>query len=155
MFVKNGFGLVVLIGTFFAMAGCEHAPVKLTEDSKRLQQIDAFVENLRGVYEGKNLPAFSSLYPGERADDLRTITAILDSANAPRLDFLIDRIVLQDETVRVSLHWELRWKSDAAGQVKQRGNTLLRLTGKSDLRLQAIEGDNPFTAPASYRVSQP
>ena len=155
MFVKNGFGLVVLIGTLLAISGCEHAPVKPTEDSKRLQQIDAFVENLRVVYEGRNLQAFSALYPDERADDLRSIAAFMDSASAPRLDFMIDRIVLQDETVRVSLHWELRWKSDAAGSAIQRGNTLLQLAGKSDLRLQAIGGDNPFTAPASYRVSVP
>jgi hypothetical protein len=155
MFIKNGLGIVVLIGAFFTLSGCEHAPVKPTEDSKRLQQIDAFVENLRGVYEGKNLQAFSLLYPGERADDLRTITAVMDSSSAPHLDFLIDRIVLQDETVRVSLHWELRWTSEKTGPVKQRGNTLLQLTGKSDLRLQTLEGDNPFTAPASYRVSQP
>lgn len=155
MFVKNGFGIVALIGTLWAISGCEHAPVKPTDDSKRLQQIDAFVENLRGVYEGKNLQAFSSLYPGERADDLRSIAAFMDVSSAPGLDFMIDRIVLQDETVRVSLHWELRWKSDAAGPVKQRGNALFQLAGKSDLRLQAIGGDNPFTAPASYRVSAP
>lgn len=155
MFIKTGLGIVVLIGAFFTISGCEHAPVKPTEDSKRLQQIDAFVENLRVVYESRNLPAFSALYPGERADDLRTITALMDSSSAPRLDFVIDRIVLQDETVRVSLHWEHRWTSDKTGSVKQRGNVLLQLTGKSDLRLQTIEGDNPFTAPASYRASQP
>jgi hypothetical protein len=155
MFFKTIFVFVVLAGSLFTISGCEHAPVKPTEDSKRLQQIDAFVENLRVVYEGKNLRAFSSLYPGERADDLRTIAAFMDSASAPRLDFLIDRIVLQDETVRVLLHWELRWTSEKAGSAIQRGNTLLQLAGKSDLRLQAIEGDNPFTAPASYRISQP
>jgi hypothetical protein len=155
MFVKNGIGFVALIGMLFAISGCEHAPVKPTEDANRLQKIDAFVENLRGVYEGRNLPAFSSLYPRERADDLRTITAFLNSTSDPHLDFVMDRIVLQDETVRVSLHWELRWNSEKTGSVKQRGNALFRLTGKSDLRLQTIEGDNPFTAPAAYRASAP
>ncbi|MEK6683552.1 MAG: hypothetical protein AABY46_02725, partial [Nitrospirota bacterium] len=155
MVVKNGFGLVVLVGILLAISGCEHAPVKPTEDLKRLQQIDVFVENLRGAYEGRNLQAFSALYPDERADDLRTIAAFMDSASAPRLDFVIDQIVLQDETVRVSLHWELRWKSEKAGPVKQRGNAFFQLAGKSDLRLQAIGGDNPFTAPASYRASVP
>ncbi len=155
MFLKNLFGIAVLIGVFFTISGCEHAPVKATEDTKRLKQIDAFVENLRVVYEGENLQAFSLLYPGERADELRTIAAVMDTADSPRLDFLIDRIILQDDTVRVSLHWEFRWTSEKTGPVTQRGNTLLQLTGKSDLRLQLLEGENPFTAPASHRISPP
>jgi len=135
--------------------GCEHAPVNPTEDSKRLQQIDAYIENLRVVYEGKNFQAFSSQYLGDHPDDLRTVTSFFDTSSSPHLDFMIDRIVLQGETVRVSLHWELHWTSEKTGAAKQRGNALLQLAGKSDLHLQAIEGDNPFTAPASYRVSQP
>ncbi|MBI3994336.1 MAG: hypothetical protein HY349_00025 [Nitrospirae bacterium] len=153
--IKNGLRLTALIGALFILSGCEHPPVKPTEDSKRLHQIDAFVENLRVTYEGRNYQAFSSLYPGDRPEDLRTIAAFMDSATSPRLDFLIDRIVLQEDTVRVALHWEFRWSSDAAGAVKQRGNALFRLAGKSDLRLETIEGDNPFTASASDRISRP
>jgi hypothetical protein len=155
MFLKNILVFAVLAGFLITIFGCEHAPVKPTEDSKRLQQIDASIENLRVVYEGKNFQAFSPLYLGDHSDDLRTVTSFFDTASSPRLDFMIDRIVLQGETVRVSLHWELRWTSEKTGAAKQRGNALFQLGGKSDLHLQAIEGDNPFTAPASYRVSQP
>jgi len=155
MFVKNAIVFVALVGFFFATSGCEHAPVKATEDSKRLQRIDAFVENLRVVYEGGNLPAFSSLYPHDRGEDLRSIAVFLNSTKTPHLDFVMDRIVLQDETIRVSLHWELRWDSEKSGTIKQRGNALFRLAGKTDLSLEAIEGDNPFTAPAAYQVPAP
>lgn len=155
MSFKNIIVFVVLAGGLLTIFGCEHAPVKATEDSKRLQQIDAFIENLRVVYESKNRQAFSSVYLGEHPDDLRTIASFFDSARSPRLDFIIDRIILQDDTVRLSLHWELRWTSEKNGLAKQRGNALFHLAGTSDLHLQSIEGDNPFTAPASYRVSPP
>lgn len=155
MFFKNILVFVALAGMASMIFGCEHAPVKPTEDSKRLQQIDAFIENLRVVYEGKNFQAFSSQYLGDHPDDLRTVAAFFDTASSPRLDFMIDRIVLQGEIVRVSLHWELHWNSEKTGAAKQRGNALLQVAGKSDLHLQAIEGDNPFTASASYRVSPP
>jgi len=135
--------------------GCEHAAVKPTEDSKRLQLIDAYIENLRVVFEGRNFQAFSTAYLDNRPDDLQEISNFMISAASAQLDFLIDRIVLQGDRVRVSLHWELRWSSERTGLAKQRGNALFELTGKTDIHLESIEGDNPFTAPASYRGSQP
>ena len=146
---------VVFIGGLLTISGCEHAPVKPTEDSKRLQQIDAFVENLRVTYEGKNVQAFSPLYPNTHPEDLRAIVSFLTSVNSLHLDFMIDQIVLQDDDVQVALHWELHWKSEKTDLVKQRGNTLFHLAGKSDLHLQTIDGDNPFTAPLRLLASQP
>jgi len=145
----------VFIGGLLLISGCEHAPVKPTEDSKRLQQIDAFVENLRVTYEGKNVQAFSPLYPSTRQEDLRAIVSFLTSVISLRVDFMIDQIVLQDDDVQVALHWELHWKSEKTDLVKQRGNALFHLTGKSDLHLQTIDGDNPFTAPLRFLASQP
>jgi hypothetical protein len=155
MSFKNKCFFPVLAGCLVLVLGCEHAAIKPTEDSKRLQLIDAYIENLRVAFEGRNLQAFSSAYLADRSDDLKTVSAFMDSASSPHLDILIDRIVLQGDAVQVSLHWELRWTSERTGLVKQRGNALFELAGKGDLRLQAIEGDNPFIAPASYRVSQP
>ena len=155
MIKKCGVGFVLLIGGLLWMAGCEHPPVKPTDDSKRIHQIDTFLESLRLAYEGRNVQSFSAWYPQNRQVDLPVITSLLDAMDHPQLDFLIDRIVLEGETVRVSLHWELRWRSQNARPVKQRGNTLFHLTGKSELRLQTIEGDNPFTAPGLLKASQP
>jgi len=146
---------VVFLGGLLSISGCEHAPVKPTEDSKRLQQIDAFVENLRVTYEGKNVQAFSPLYPSTRQEDLRAIVSFLTSVTSLRLDFMIDQMVLQDDDVQVALHWELRWKSEKSDLVKQRGNALFHLAGKPDLYLQTIDGDNPFTAPPRFLASQP
>jgi hypothetical protein len=146
---------VVFMGGLLSIFGCEHAPVKPTEDSKRLQQIDAFVENLRITYEGKNVQAFSPLYPSARQDDLRGIVSFLTSANFLRLEFTIDQILLQDDEVQIAFHWELHWKSEKTGLVKQRGNALFHLSGKPDLHLQTIDGDNPFTAPVKFLASQP
>jgi hypothetical protein len=155
MLFKNMLFSAALGACLLLILGCEHAAVKPTEDSKRLQLIDAYIENLRVVFEGRNFQAFSTAYLDNRPDDLQKISNFMDSAVSSQLDFLIDRIVLQGDLVRVSLHWELSWSSDKTGMVKQRGNALFELGGKTDIHLQAIEGDNPFTAPASYRVSQP
>ncbi|MBI3610247.1 MAG: hypothetical protein HY204_06045 [Nitrospirae bacterium] len=155
MFGQNGFAFALLIASLLATAGCEQPPVKPTEDSRRLQQIDAFIEGLRSAYEGRNIQSFSAGYPSERQNDLKTIASALDSMTSPRLDFIIDRIVLQGETVRVALHWELRWQSAKDLPVKQRGNALFQFAGKSDLRLQTIEGDNPFMAAASVATPAP
>jgi len=146
---------VVLIGGLLWISGCEHAPVKPTEDSKRLQQIDAFVENLRVTYESRNGQAFSTQYLDTRPDDLRAIVSFLSSVNSLRLDFMIDQIVLQDDNVQVALHWEIRWKPGKADWIKQRGNALFHLAGKSDLHLQTIDGENPFTAPIHFPASPP
>ena len=151
---KNcGLGFVLFMAGFLFVLGCEHAPVKPTEDSKRLRQIDIFIESLRQAYENRNLQSFSTMYPQGRPEDLQTISSLLDSIDRPRLNFTIDRIVLQGDAVQVSLHWELNWQSQSAGPVKQRGNALFQLTGKSELRFQAIEGDNPFTAPGLLKAS--
>jgi hypothetical protein len=147
--------IVVLIGGLLWISGCEHAPVKPTEDSKRLQQIDAFVENLRVTYESRNGQAFSTQYLDTRPDDLRAIVSFLAAVNSLRLNFMIDQIVLQDDKVQVALHWENRWKSEKTDWVKQRGDALFHLAGKSDLHLQSIDGENPFTAPINSPVSPP
>ncbi|HTN42490.1 MAG TPA: hypothetical protein VMN77_01670 [Nitrospiria bacterium] len=147
--------IVVLIGGLLWISGCEHAPVKPTEDSKRLQQIDAFVENLRVTYESRNGQAFSTQYLDTRPDDLRAIVSFLVAVNSLRLNFMIDQIVLQDDKVQVALHWENRWKSEKTDWVKQRGDALFHLAGKSDLHLQSIDGENPFTAPINSPVSPP
>ncbi|HUK57334.1 MAG TPA: hypothetical protein VLY20_11825 [Nitrospiria bacterium] len=153
--IKYRVVFVILIGSWLSLSGCEHAPVKPTDDAKRLLQIDAFVENLRVTYESKNVRAFSSLYPAAHEDDLRAIASFLTSASALRLEFMIDRIVLQDNDIQVSFHWELHWTPEKTGPVKLRGNALFHLTGKSDLRLQTIDGDDPFTAPATVPASPP
>lgn len=129
------------------LAGCEHSPVKPTADLKRIQEIDHLIEELRVAYENRDFPAFARLYPAEPPEEIRAISSILDRINDPRMDFLIDRIILEGEAVRVALHWELQWQSDAPQPIKQRGNSLFHLNGKTLPRLQAIDGDNPFIAP--------
>jgi len=155
MSFKNMFFLPVAASLVMLAIGCEHAAVKPTEESRRLQLIDAYVENLRATFENRNYQAFSAAYLPGHTDDLQSVSKFMDSAESPHLDILIDRIILRGDAVDVSLHWELRWESEKTGLVKQRGNALFELNGKTDLHLQSIQGDNPFTAPASYRTSQP
>ncbi|HEY5648999.1 MAG TPA: hypothetical protein VIU33_05840, partial [Nitrospiria bacterium] len=67
----------------------------------------------------------------------------------PRLEFNLDRIVLEEERTRVNLHWELNWLTKEERVIKQRGNAEFVLTGDKELLLFHILGDNPFTAPGN------
>ena len=153
MFKGNFLPGVIAIGALLCLPGCEHPPVKPTEDAKRLYQIDAFLENLRLSYQEGDTGAFSSLYPGNRKEEIPSITTLMKSTGLAELDFMVDRVVIRGASIQVSLHWELRWKSDGPDPQKQRGNTLLHLRGDSQLQLQTIEGDNPFTVLEPLKAS--
>ena len=153
MFKGNFLIGVIALGTLLCLPGCEHPPVKPTEDAKRLHQIDAFLENLRLSYQEADTGSFSSLYPKGHKEEIATITSLMKSTEQLELDFMVDRMLIRGASIQVSLHWELRWKSTDSKPQKQRGNTLLHLAGDSQLLLQMIEGDNPFTAPEQLKVS--
>ena len=153
MIKKYPWGSILAAVLLAGSVGCELAPVKITEDSRRLQQIDVFVEGLRSSFEGLNAAAFSALYPSDRPDELKTIRNWMELRTPPQVEFTVERLVLRESDVRVSVQWEIRWKTGDSGPGIQRGNALFILTGKSDLRLQSIEGDNPFIAPGLKKPS--
>ncbi len=141
-------GPILLIALLLLAASCEHPRVKPTEDSRRLDQIEAYLESLKQSFQDRNLASFSDLYVKDRPDDLGVIGRSLESIRTLQLDFAIDRIVLDGEQVQVFLHWELRWQAPNGGPAMQRGNTLFHLSGRSELVLWSIEGDNPFITPS-------
>ena len=153
MFKGNSLLWVIAIATLLWLPGCEHPPVKPTEDANRLHQIDAFLEELRLSYQEGVTGSFSSLYPEDHKEEIQHIISLMKSMAQPELDFMVDRIIIRGASIQVSLHWELRWRSTDSTPQKRRGNTLLHLRGDSQLYLQTIEGDNPFTAPEQFKAS--
>ena len=148
----------LIAGGFLALlllsGACTHSEIKPTEDIKRIQQIDSFLEDLRHLLQAKDLTGLSARYPQDRQEEIQALAQILTPIEQPRLDFFIDRILLDQDTATVALHWEFRWgqSPETVGDSKsleQRGNATLRLKGTLDLHLLTIEGDNPFLAPLS------
>lgn len=152
----------VIIGGFLSLlllsGACTHPSVQPTEDIKRIQQIESFLEGLRHLLQNKDLTGLSAQYPQDRQEEIQALAQILTSIEQPRLDFFIDRILLDQDTATVALHWEFRGghpPESALGEVggskslQRRGNATLRLKGTPDLHLSTIEGDNPFLAPLS------
>lgn len=151
--IAGGFLVLLLLS-----GACTHSEIKPTEDIKRIQQIDSFLEDLRHLLQAKDLTGLSARYPQDRQEEIQALAQILTPIEQPRLDFFIDRILLDQDTATVALHWEFRWgqsPESALGGVgdskslEQRGNATFRLKGTLDLHLLTIEGDNPFLAPLS------
>lgn len=144
--------------TLLLLSGaCAHPPVQPTEDIKRIQQIDSFLEGLRHLLQNKDLTGLAALYPPDRQEEIQALSQILTSIEQPRLDFFIDRILLDQDTATVALHWEFRWGhppeiTGGSKSLQRRGNATLRLKGTQDLHLSTIEGDNPFLAPLTAKA---
>jgi hypothetical protein len=139
------------------LGACSQPPVKPTEDIERIQQIDGLLDDLRDKFQAKDLVALARFFSADRQGDINTLTGIMPSLDAPRLDFFIDRILLEQDTAAVVLHWEFRWdhsseKTDGPKSKKHRGNAIFHLKGTQDLQLTAIEGDNPFLAPLTEQA---
>ena len=149
-----GGSLVILL---LSEACSPPVPLRITEDTKRIQQIDSLLDNLRESLQAKDLTALAGLLPPDRQQDITALSEIMPSLDVPRLDFFIDRIVLEEDTATVALHWEFRWdqvslRPDEPRSRKHRGNAVFRLQGDQDLHLVAVEGDNPFLAPLTEKV---
>lgn len=137
----------LLSGVLLLISGCAHPPVQSTPDLKRYQQIDRFIEDLRTAFEAKDIHGLTRSLSENHSTGFENLDSMLKGVRKPRLEFTLDRIVLEKDRTRVNLHWELHWLSKESQEIKQRGNAEFVLTGEKEFQLQGISGDNPFTAP--------
>jgi hypothetical protein len=138
------------------LVACTQPDVKPTEDINRIQQIDSFLDNLRLLVQANDVTRLADFYPQDRQEEIVSMSEGIRSMKEPRLDFFIDRIVLDQDTAKVALHWELTWrKSPDPISVTRRGNTTFYIKGMKDLILNDLEGDNPFLAPLTESVLLP
>ena len=143
-----------LLALFFCLAwmsdltlGCSAKDPRYPLDHARYERIDRAVESLRKAYAQKDLSSIQALmlpmYSLDRIEqevqnDFQTFQDI-------SLEFSIERIIIEGETIDVYVHWQGQWKrTPAEAGVRERGHGMLRWEGVHSILLKAVEGDLPF-----------
>ena len=138
------FALVIMTSS---MPGCSSKEPRYPEDHARFQRIDMAVETLRNAYVRKDLSGIQALLlPSGRLDRVeQDIGKDFEAFEQITLDFSIERIVVEGETVDVYVHWHGFWKrNEADAGTRERGHGKLRWMGAYSILLHSVEGDVPF-----------
>ncbi|MCP9446695.1 MAG: nuclear transport factor 2 family protein [Nitrospira sp.] len=151
---------LVVAGVVFAvsLSGCSSKkPLQYPEDHERIQRIDQAVEALREAYQEKTLSGFRSLLlPDARLNQLqREVEADFEAFDSIKLDFKIERIIIEGDDVDVYVHWQGAWRKrgEEAG-VRHRGSARFQWTGQSPVLLRDVQGDLPFGMKAKQMLSE-
>lgn len=149
-------GWVVLFAV--SLGSCSSKkPLQYPEDHERIQRIDQAVEALREAYQEKNLSGFRSLLlPDAQLNQLqREVEADFEAFDSIKLDFKIERIIIEGGDVDVYVHWQGAWRKrgEEAG-VRHRGSARLQWTGQGSVLLRDVQGDLPFGMKAKQMLSE-
>jgi hypothetical protein len=139
--------LLVVLAIWLVLPGCSSKEPRYPADHARFLKIDEAMEVLRSAYVRKDLPAIQAIMlPLDQLERLeKEISKDFETFQEISLDFSIDRIVIEGDTIDVSIHWQGQWKR-AAGEapIRERGHGMLRWVGMQSILLSKVEGDMPF-----------
>ncbi len=127
--------------------GCSSKELQYPEDHRRIERIDAAVEQLRSGYVGKDYSAIHELMlPVGRLEEIsRDIKSDFRAFQEISLDFSIDRIMIDGETADVFVSWRGQWKRKVADAgIRERGHGMFRWVGVQSILLKDAQGDLPF-----------
>ncbi len=127
------------------------------EDHERFRRIDAAVESLRRAYVNRDASALESLMlPLDALERLhRDARRDFDSFQEITLDWTIERIVIDGDTIDVFVHWQGQWKQKPGEPgIRQRGHGRLQWVGVQSILLKGFEGDLPFGMTARQAGSE-
>ena len=131
------------------LSGCSKGQVKLTETEQQIQKIDAFLSGLEEVYGKKDLATlksyFSPRFQEQHPELFQTLQKTFEGTDQVQMDLTVDLIQIEEQKVKVLLHWDASSQS-AQGTLQQRGNTTLQLMEQESLQITALDGDNPFSS---------
>jgi hypothetical protein len=136
-----------LILVAILVSACGSKDPRYPEDHARFQRIDAAVDGLRRAYVEKDLAHIQSIMlPLDQLERLQgDITKDFDVFKEIALDFAIDRIVIEGDTIDVFVHWQGEWKrAQGDAGIRERGHGMLRWVGIHSILLSRVEGDLPF-----------
>jgi len=127
--------------------GCSSKEVRYPLDHARYRRIDAAVDSLKKAYVEKDLSGVRSLMlPSDPLDRLeREISKDFQHFQEISLDFSIERIVIEGDTIDVFVHWHGQWKRTSVDPgLRERGHGKLRWVGVQSILLNSVDGDLPF-----------
>ena len=151
----SGISLIFALPIFFVVA-CTQPAVKPIEDIKRIQQIDHFIEEVRQLIQAGDSAGLRAKTSQDQEEAIQKFSKSLDSIEQLKLEFYIDRIVLDQERAVVALHWEFYWREPSVVRpFSRRGNVTVHLKGNRDLSIESITGDNPLVAPLNEKTPLP
>jgi hypothetical protein len=137
--------------------GCSSKENRYPEDRARFIRIDKVVEELRDAYSRRDLSDIRGLMlPREALDKTANdIQQDFLTYQEIALDWTIDRIVIEGETIEVVVNWAGQWqKTPADTGSRERGQGVLRFVGQKTVLLDGLDGDLPFGM-ASRRAGEP
>lgn len=145
--------LAILIG------GCTPSKtIRYPQDHERLRRLDQAVESLREAYQHENRSGFKALLaPSDHMDEVQRQAELdFEAFQTIVLEFTVERVMIQGETIDVFVHWQGLWKHDAEDPgIKQRGHARLQWVGTQSILLRAAQGDLPFGMQAKQQLSEP
>lgn len=140
--------LAGLLGAAVLAAGCSSSKeIRYPEDHARFKRIDKVVEELRVAYIGHNLSDVQALMlPREVLEKAATdIRQDFQTFQEITLEWTIDRIVIEGESIEVVVNWAGVWrKTPADAGLREGGQGTLELTGEKTVLFNGLEGDLPF-----------
>ncbi|MBI5776045.1 MAG: hypothetical protein HY444_01540 [Nitrospirae bacterium] len=128
-------------------AGCSSKENRYPEDRARFVRIDKVVEELRDAYSRRDLADIQDLMlPHEALEKTANdIQQDFQTYQEIALEWTIDRIVIEGETIEVVVNWAGQWrKTPADTGTRERGQGVLRWAGKKTVLLDGLDGDLPF-----------
>ncbi|MCP9463981.1 MAG: nuclear transport factor 2 family protein [Nitrospira sp.] len=152
--VWAGVGLLLALSV---QACSSKKPFQYPADHERIQMIDQAVEALREAYQEKNISAFRSLLqPDQSLDRLRgEVQADFEAFETIRLEFKIERMVIEGSDTDVYVHWQGVWKKKGEEMgARQRGSARLQWTGSTSPLLRGVQGDLPFGMTIKQTLSE-
>ena len=136
-----------LLGAAALTTGCSSKEIRYPEDHTRYKNIDKVVEELRTAYVRRDLSDIQGLLlPREVLEKAATdMQQDFQTYQEITLEWTIDRIVIEGETIEVVVNWAGQWrKTPADTGLRERGQGILILTGEKTVLLNGLEGDLPF-----------
>ena len=150
------------VALFFCLAwissqilGCSSNEPRYPQDHARYQRIDKAVESLRKAYVQKDLSSIQALIlPMDSLDRMELeVQNDFQSFQDISLEFSIERVIIEGETIDVYVHWQGQWKrTSAEAGVRERGHGMLRWEGVQSILLKGVEGDLPFGMATRHTV---
>lgn len=139
--------LLLVMGLAALGWGCSSKGPRYPEDHARFERIYSAVQALQSAYVHKDLPGLRNLVlPLDPMDRLeQEFKKDFEIFQEISLDFSIERIVIEGETIDVFIHWQGQWKkSETDVGMRDTGHGKLRWVGEKSILLQSVEGDLPF-----------